>query len=99
MSSGRLFLDRVGRHQSPSPLHRRDQNKLIARSDGTIYHRTVSSVLSGCLNLRDKRNSTLRTSTVCGSPNRRSGCSASDQDVATGTSGGAGRERETSVDG
>jgi hypothetical protein len=22
MSSGRLFLDRVGRHQSPSPLHR-----------------------------------------------------------------------------
>src|SRR3954469_9554401 len=26
MSSGRLFLDRVGRHQSPSPLHRRSQN-------------------------------------------------------------------------
>ena len=26
MSSGRLFLDRVGRHQSPSPLHRRPQN-------------------------------------------------------------------------
>jgi hypothetical protein len=25
MSSGRLFLDRVGRHQSPSPLHRRAQ--------------------------------------------------------------------------
>src|SRR6185295_18458797 len=25
MSSGRLFLDRVGRHQSPSLLHRRDQ--------------------------------------------------------------------------
>jgi hypothetical protein len=26
MSSGRLFLDRVGRHQSPSPLDRRPQN-------------------------------------------------------------------------
>jgi hypothetical protein len=26
MSSDRLFLDRVGRHQSPSPLHRRSQN-------------------------------------------------------------------------
>ena len=25
MSSGRLFLDRVGRHQSPSPLHRYEQ--------------------------------------------------------------------------
>jgi hypothetical protein len=25
MSSGRLFLDRVGRHQSPSPLHRHPQ--------------------------------------------------------------------------
>jgi len=59
MSSGRLFLDRVGRHQSPSPLHRRDQNKLIARSGGTIYHRTVSSVLTGCLTHRDKRSITL----------------------------------------
>ena len=55
MSSGRLFLDRVGRHQSPSPLHRRDQNKSIARSEGTIYHQTVSSVLTGCLTFRDKR--------------------------------------------
>jgi hypothetical protein len=26
MSSGRLILDRVGRHQSPSPLHRRPQH-------------------------------------------------------------------------
>src|SRR5215813_5853063 len=56
MSSGRLFLDRVGRHQSPSPLHRRDQNKSIARSEETIYHRAVSSVLTGCLTFRDKRN-------------------------------------------
>jgi len=59
MSSGRLFLDRVGRHQSPSPLHRRDQNKMIARSRGTIYHQTVSSVLTGCLSFRDKRKCTL----------------------------------------
>jgi len=55
MSSGRLFLDRVGRHQSPSPLHRRDQNKLIVRFEGTIYHQTASSVLTGCLTFRDKR--------------------------------------------
>ena len=54
MSSGRLFLDRVGRHQSPSPLHRRDQIKLVARSEGTIYHRTVTSALTGCLTFRDK---------------------------------------------
>jgi hypothetical protein len=26
MSSDRLFLDRVGRHQSPSPLHRHEQS-------------------------------------------------------------------------
>ena len=55
MSSGRLFLDRIARQQSPSPLHRRDQNKMIARSKGTIYHQTVSSVLTGCLTFRDKR--------------------------------------------
>src|SRR5215813_2740544 len=60
MSSGRLFLDRVGRHQSPSPLHRRDQNKLIVRFEGTIYHRTVSSVLTGCLTFRDKRKWALQ---------------------------------------
>jgi hypothetical protein len=28
MSSGRLFLDRVGRHQSPSPLHRHEQSNM-----------------------------------------------------------------------
>jgi hypothetical protein len=55
MSSGRLFLDRVGRHQSPSPLHRRDQNNSVARFEGTIYHQTVTSVLTGCLTFRDKR--------------------------------------------
>ena len=60
MSSGRLFIDRVGRHQSPSPLHRRAQNKSIARCERTVYHRTVSSVLSGCLTFRDKRMHILR---------------------------------------
>ena len=55
MSSGRLFLDRVGRHQSPSPLHRQAQNKRIAALSKRIYHRTVTSVLTGCLTPRDKR--------------------------------------------
>lgn len=55
MSSGRLFLDRVGRHQSPSPLHRHGQHNLIGRSEETNYHRTVSSVLTSCLSFRDKR--------------------------------------------
>jgi hypothetical protein len=61
MSSGRLFLDRVGRHQSPSLLHRHVQNKSIAGSKGTIYHRTVSSVLTVCLTFRDKRTCTPTT--------------------------------------
>ena len=30
MSSGRLFLDRVGRHQSPSPLHRHTQTNMAS---------------------------------------------------------------------
>ena len=59
MSSGRLFLDRVGRHQSPSPLHRRAQNNSVAQSEGTIYHRAVTSVLTGCLTFRDKRSELL----------------------------------------
>ena len=33
MSSGRLFLDRVGRHQSPSPLHRHEQNNMRSPED------------------------------------------------------------------
>jgi hypothetical protein len=32
MSSGRLFLDRVGRHQSPSPLRRHPQNNTRSRA-------------------------------------------------------------------
>ena len=60
MSSGRLFLDRVARQQSPSPLHRRDQNNLIARSEETNYHRTVTSVLTGCLTQGAHRKSFFR---------------------------------------
>jgi hypothetical protein len=68
MSSGRLFLDRVGRHQSPSPLHRRDQNNRLPDPRETIYHRTVSSVLTGCLTFRDKRRSTLHNLRLQGHP-------------------------------
>jgi len=59
MSSGRLFLDRGGRHQSPSPLHRHGQRNPIARSEGTNYHRTVSSVLTVCVSSGGKRRSIL----------------------------------------
>jgi hypothetical protein len=34
MSSGRLFLDRVARQQSPSPLHRQEQNNKHPRRFG-----------------------------------------------------------------
>jgi hypothetical protein len=34
MSSGRLFLDRVARQQSPSPLHRHEQNITASRKLG-----------------------------------------------------------------
>ena len=47
---------RVARQQSPLPLHRHDQHKSVVLPNGTIYHRTVSSVLTGCLAFRDKRN-------------------------------------------
>jgi hypothetical protein len=34
MSSGRLFLDRVGRHQRPSPLHRHTQTNIHFQKPG-----------------------------------------------------------------
>jgi hypothetical protein len=55
MSSGRLFLDRGGRHQSPSPLHRHIQHKSLASRRASIYHRTASSVLTVCVSRGDKR--------------------------------------------
>jgi RNA-directed DNA polymerase len=44
-------------------------------------------------------DSALRTDAVCRSANRRSGCAASDQDVAEGSGRGTGRKREAPVDG
>ena len=38
MSSGRLFLDRVARQQSPSPLPRQPHHKTLDKSDERIYH-------------------------------------------------------------
>jgi len=38
MSSDRLFLDRVARQQSPSPLHRQPDHKTLDESNGRIYH-------------------------------------------------------------
>ncbi len=38
MSSDRLILDRVGRHQSPSPLHRQPEHKTLDRLKGRNYH-------------------------------------------------------------
>ena len=38
MSSDRLFLDRVARQQSPSPLHRQPDHKMLDRSEGRNYH-------------------------------------------------------------
>jgi hypothetical protein len=49
---------RVARQRCPSPLHRHHQLKIIARENGTIYHRMVTffkSLLNGCLTPGDKR--------------------------------------------
>jgi hypothetical protein len=56
MSSGRLFLDRGGRHQSPSPLHQHPQNSSLAFRRARIYHRTAGSVLTVCVSRGDKRS-------------------------------------------
>src|SRR5215471_18878588 len=42
------------RQHCPSPLRRLNQLKPIARSNGIIYHRTVTSLLTVCLSYRDK---------------------------------------------
>jgi len=60
MSSGRLFLDRGARQHCPSPLRRQGQDNLIARSEETNYHRTVSSVLTVCVSSGGKCNQVLR---------------------------------------
>jgi hypothetical protein len=45
MSSGRLFLDQVGRHQSLSPLHRRPQNN--THSPDAQTKGDISTLLGG----------------------------------------------------
>jgi|HubBroStandDraft_6_1064221.scaffolds.fasta_scaffold442098_1 hypothetical protein len=45
MSSGRLFLDRVGRHQSPSPLHRHTQTNTHLQSPE--YKHDISTLPGG----------------------------------------------------
>ena len=62
MSSGRLFLDRVGRHQSPSPLHRHDQ---ISTHFPSAYLKPELSTLLGTGTFYfalTRLNSSLRTS-------------------------------------
>jgi hypothetical protein len=49
MSFDRLFLDRVARQQSPSPLHRQPQLKLSPCWTGTSFHRTATTPLTSCL--------------------------------------------------
>jgi hypothetical protein len=51
MSFDRLFLDRVARQQSPSPLHRQPQLKLSPCWTGTSFHRTATTPLTSCLSL------------------------------------------------
>jgi len=49
MSSGRLFLDRVGRHHCPSPLRRQPHHKTLDQSTERNYHQTASCGLTDCL--------------------------------------------------
>jgi hypothetical protein len=55
MSSGRLFLDRVARQQSPSPLHRQAHPKTVPGWGTMNLQRTANSVLTVCLSQGDNR--------------------------------------------
>jgi hypothetical protein len=70
MSSGRLFLDRGGRHQSPSPLHQHPQNSSLAFRRARIYHRTAGSVLTVCVSRGDKRRRPKPVYADCGGLSR-----------------------------
>jgi hypothetical protein len=72
MSSDRLFLDRGGRHQSPSPLRRHPQNNSLEFRLARNYHRTAGSVLTVCVSRWDKR-------TLCWYPDRYRGSQAAHQ--------------------
>ena len=56
MSSGRLFLDRVARQQSPSPLHRQLHPKTVPGWGTMKWQRTANSVLTVCLSRGDNRS-------------------------------------------
>ncbi len=60
MSSGRLFLDRGARQQSPSPLHRQLHPKTVPGWGTMKWQRTVNSVLTICLSKRGKRSPGVR---------------------------------------
>ena len=62
MSSGRLFLDRGARQQSPSPLHRQLHPKTVPGWGTMKWQRTVNSVLTICLSKRGKRNGSCASS-------------------------------------
>jgi hypothetical protein len=55
MSSGRLFLDRGARQQSPSPLHRQPHPKTVPGWGTMNLQRTANSVLTLCLSQGDNR--------------------------------------------
>ena len=55
MSSGRVFLDRVARQQSPSPLHRHPHPKTVPGWGTMKWQRTANSVLTVCLSRGDNR--------------------------------------------
>src|SRR3954469_24550766 len=54
MSSDRLFLAGCSPAE-PAALHRHAQLKSVAGSKKTVYHRTATSVLTGCLTSGGKR--------------------------------------------
>jgi hypothetical protein len=66
MSSGRLFLDRVARQQSPSPLHRQVHPKTVPGWTAMNLQRTANSVLSVCLSQGDNRSCATRNVTGWG---------------------------------
>ena len=70
MSSGRLFLDRGARQQSPSPLHRQLHPKTVPGWGTMKWQRTVNSVLTICLSKRGKR-SLARHGSLCRPLHRR----------------------------
>ncbi len=69
MSSGRLFLDRVGRHQSPSPLHRHEQinmHSLGVQAKGDISTLPGRATFLLCLDIRFHRIDTaIPISDIC----------------------------------